>query len=300
MFSLTILGCNSAIPSHGRNPTAQVLQTTDNSFLIDCGESTQLQLSRFRIKTSKISHVFISHLHGDHYFGLIGLLSSMSLLSRTSDLHLFGPAKLIDIINLQLAVADVVLNYPLHFHALNDEGEIANTGKISVECFKVSHRIDCWGFLFREIKHPRSVLPEEAKKFDIPAAYFLELQKGKDYINKKGTIISNESVTHAAKKGKSYAYCADTIYLESLAEKVKGVDLLYHETTYLKNQEEKALSRYHSTTTQAANIAKLANAGRLVIGHFSSKYDDVAPFLNEAKEVFENTVLAEEGTCYFL
>jgi ribonuclease Z len=300
LFSLTILGCNSAIPSHGRYPTAQVLQTIDSSFLIDCGEGTQLQLSRFKIKTSKISHIFISHLHGDHYFGLIGLLSSMSLLNRTNDLHLFGPSKLLDIINLQLEVADVDLNYPLHFHAINAEGEISNTGKITVECFKVSHRIECWGFIFREIKNPRSVLPEEAKRFEVPAAYFSELQKGKDYTNKKGTIISNESLTQAAKKGRSYAYCADTLYMETLADKVKDVDLLYHETTYLKNQEEKARSRYHSTTTQAANIAKLANAGRLIIGHFSSKYDDVAPFLSEAKEVFNNTVLAEEGTCYFL
>lgn len=300
MFSLTILGCNSAIPSHGRNPTSQVLQTQDNSFLIDCGEGTQLQLSKYKIKTGKISHIFISHLHGDHYFGLIGLLSSMSLLNRNTDLHLYGPSKLIDIINLQLDVADVNLSYTLHFHKLEEEGEIANTGKITISSFKVAHRIDCWGFLFREIKQPRSVLSEKAKSFEIPAAYFSELQKGKDYTTKKGTIISNEDVTQPAKKGRSFAYCADTLFLEHLSAKVKEVDLLYHETTYLKDQEEKAASRYHSTTVQAATIAKMANAGRLIIGHFSSKYDNVEPFLEEAKAVFENTVLAEEGTCYFL
>lgn len=300
MFSLTILGCNSAIPSHGRNPTAQVLQTTDNSFLIDCGEGTQLQLSKFKIKPGRISHIFISHLHGDHYFGLIGLLSSMSLLNRTADLHLYGPSKLIDIINLQLDVADVELSYALHFHKLEEEKEIVNTGKIAVTCFKVEHRIECWGFLFREIKQPRSVLPEKAKSFEIPAVYFSALQKGKDYTTKKGTIISNEEVTVPAKKGRSYAYCADTLYVEQLSAIVKEVDLLYHETTYLKDQDAKAASRFHSTTIQAATIAKLANVGRLIIGHFSSKYENVEPFLEETKAVFENTVLAEEGTCYFL
>ena len=151
MFSLTILGCNSAIPSHGRNPTSQVLQTQDDSFLIDCGEGTQLQLSKFKIKTSKISHIFISHLHGDHYFGLIGLLSSMSLLHRKTDLHVYGPPRLKEIIDIQLEVASVTLTYPLHYHELTADGIIATTGKIAVSCFSVTHGIDCWGFIFREI-----------------------------------------------------------------------------------------------------------------------------------------------------
>lgn len=300
MFSLTILGCNSAIPSHGRNPTSQVLQTQDDSFLIDCGEGTQLQLSKFKIKTSKISHIFISHLHGDHYFGLIGLLSSMSLLNRKTDIHLYGPARLKEIIDIQLEVASVKLTYPLHYHELKADGMIANTGKISVSCFSVSHGIDCWGFIFREIKNPRSVIPEKAKAFEIPSAYFNELQKGKDYTTKKGTIINNEEVTIPAKNGRSYAYCADTLFNMEIAAIVKEVDLLYHETTYLKNLEERAAARFHSTTTQAATIAKSANVGRLIIGHYSSKYDNTEPFLAEAKEVFEKTVLAEEGTCYFL
>ena len=163
MFALTILGNNSAVPAFGRNPTAQVLQTNDELFLIDCGEGTQLQLSKYKIRRSKINHIFISHLHGDHYFGLIGLLTSMSLLSRTQDLHLHAPPLLQQIIDLQLQAASTTLNYKVHFHPLTGEGVIANTSKISVECFQVKHRIDCWGFIFREIKNPRSVIPERAK-----------------------------------------------------------------------------------------------------------------------------------------
>lgn len=298
MLAITILGNNSAIPAFGRNPTSQLLQTADNSFLIDCGEGTQNQLAKYKLKRSKISHIFISHLHGDHYFGLIGLLTSMSLLSRTQELHLHGPAELEEIIALHLKVASVTLTYPLYFHSLQGEGIIADTGKIEISCFKVQHRIDCWGFLFREKKKPRSVDAAKAKAFEIPAAYYEQLQKGMDYETKKGTIISNEEVTTAAPKPRSYAFCADTIFDPSLAEKVKGVDLLYHETTYLKDQEKKALERFHCTTIQAGEIAKLAGAGQLMIGHFSSKYEKLDDFLIETKEVFENTVLAIEGTCY--
>jgi ribonuclease Z len=298
MLALTILGNNSAIPAFGRNPTAQILQTQDDSFLIDCGEGTQLQIAKYKLRRSKLSHIFISHLHGDHYFGLIGLLTSMSLLGRTQDLHLYGPPLLEDILLLQLNAAAVTLSYKLYIHHLGEEGIIADTKKIQVTAFKVQHRIDCWGFLFRQKKNPRSIDPERAKAYEIPASFYEQLQKGEDYVTKKGTIIPNEEVTIAAPKPKSYAYCADTVYMPELAEKVKGVDLLYHETTYLKDLEERAALRFHCTTVQAANIAKMAGAGQLIIGHFSSKYEVLDQFLEEAKEVFENTVLATEGTCF--
>lgn len=298
MLALTILGNNSAIPAFGRNPTAQYLQSDDNAFLIDCGEGTQSQLAKYKLKRSRISHIFISHLHGDHYFGLIGLLTSMSLLSRTQDLHIHGPALLEEIIMLQLKAADVKLTYLLQFHPLGDEGKIATTKKIEVSCFKVQHRIDCWGFIFKEIKKPRSIDAEKVRAYEIPASFYEQLQKGEDYKNKKGTIIPNESVTLPALPGKTYAYCADTIYDISIAEKIKGADLVYHETTYLKELESRAAERYHSTTIQAASIAKLAGAGQLIIGHFSSKYESIDQFLQEAKEVFENTMLAIEGTCF--
>jgi ribonuclease Z len=298
MFVLTILGNNSAIPAFGRHPTAQILQTDSESFLIDCGEGTQTQLTKYKIRRSKINAIFISHLHGDHYFGLIGLLTSMGLLGRVQDLHLYAPKKLEDIIKLQLAVADTVLPFALYFHALENECAIYENNKIIVECFRVQHRIECWGFLFKEKKRPRKIDGERVVSYEIPKSFYLKLQEGNDYVNKKGTIIPNEEVTTAATPSKSYAYCADTIFDETIAKKVEGVTVLYHETTYLKDLEERAASRYHSTTHQAATIAKLAEVERLIIGHFSSKYETIDAFLVEAKEVFENTDLAIEGTYY--
>ena len=298
MLALTILGNNSAIPAHGRNPTAQVLQTNDENYLIDCGEGTQNQLTKYKIKKSKINKIFISHLHGDHYFGLIGLLTSMGLLGRTNELHIYAPSLLQQIIQLHLDAANTVLPYQLFFHELNKEGEITNDKKISVSTFRVSHRIDCFGFLFTEKKKPRSILPEKAKMYEIPEAYYGELQKGSDYVTKKGTIIANNDVTEAATAARSYAYCADTIYDESIAGKIQNVDVVYHETTYLKDLEERAAARFHCTTTQAGNIAKLAGAKKLLIGHFSSKYEELDQFLVETKEVFENTEIAHEGACF--
>ena len=298
MLTLTILGNNSAIPAHGRNPTAQVLQTNDENYLIDCGEGTQNQLTKYKVKKSKISKIFISHLHGDHYFGLIGLLTSMGLLGRSNDLHIYAPALLEQIIHLHLDAANTTLPYQLYFHALKDEGEIANDKKIIVSTFKVNHRIDCFGFLFTEKKKPRSILPDKVKMYEIPEAFYGELQKGNNYVTKKGTIISNEDVTEAAPSARSYAYCADTIYDESICDKIKNADLVYHETTYLKNLEERAAARFHCTTTQAGNIAKIAGAKKLLIGHFSSKYEELHEFLNETKEVFENTEIAHEGVCF--
>ena len=298
MLALTILGNNSAIPAFGRNPTAQILQNGDEAFLIDCGEGTQLQMSKYKIKKSKISHVFISHLHGDHYFGLIGLLNTMSLLNRTQDLQVYGPPMLEDIIKLHLHAADTTLSFKLYFHALGGEGMIANTKRMTIECFTVRHRIDCWGFLFRERKKPRSIDPQKVLSYEIPASFFEQLQKGEDYITKKGVTISNADVTNPSTKPKSYAYCADTIYDEQLALKIKDVDLLYHETTYLKEQHIKAAERFHCTTVQAAGIAKKGCVQKLIIGHFSSRYEVLEEFLVEATAVFENTELALEGACY--
>jgi ribonuclease Z len=295
---LTILGNNSAIPAYGRNPTAQVLQNQEEAYLIDCGEGTQQQLSRYKIKRSNINHIFISHMHGDHYFGLIGLLSSMGLMGRTTALYLHAPAAMEQIIKLQLKAADSTLPFPLHFYTLGDECMIHNGKKITVECFKVSHRIDCWGFIFREKKNPRSIDPDRVKSYEIPAIYFEALQKGHDYTTKKGTIIPNKELTIAASSAKSYAYCADTIYDERIAKIVQSVDLLYHETTYLKDLQHRAIEHFHSTTVQAGTIAGKANVKKLLIGHFSSKYEELDAFLDETSAVFPNTELALEGTCY--
>lgn len=298
MLAVTILGNNSALPAFDRHPTAQVVTMEDQLFLVDCGEGTQMQMAKYKVRRSKINHVFISHLHGDHYFGLIGLLTSMGLLGRTQELHLYAPPDLKDIIDLQLKVADIHLPYRLQFHSLLEEGVIIRESKFEVSCFPVFHRIACWGFLFREIRPFRRINPEKAREHEVPSSFFERLKWGESYLTKDGNLVENHWVTEPAAKAKSYAYAADTRFDERIAESVRGVDLLYHETTYLKDLEEQAGQRYHSTTTQAATIARMAGVHRLLIGHFSSKYEKLQPFEQEAREVFHHTELALEGVTY--
>ncbi|MDB5232531.1 MAG: ribonuclease [Chitinophagaceae bacterium] len=300
MFGLTILGNNSAIPAYDRHPTSQAVTLNEQVFLLDCGEGTQMQLTRYKVRRSRINYIFISHLHGDHYFGLIGLLTSMGLLGRENDLHLFAPAPLEHIIQLQLNAADTKLPYTLRFHALTEDAIIADTDKFSIECFKVFHRIECYGFIIREKKRLRKLDRNKAIEQDIPASYFEKLKDGEDYIKPDGTVVKNESVTNPNVPGKSYAFAADTMYKESIAEKVKDVTLLYHEATYLKIHSERATDRFHSTAEQAAMIAKSAGVQKLVLGHFSSKYEKLDEFLTEAREIFSNTDLALEGVTYLL
>jgi ribonuclease Z len=300
VLAVTILGNNSAIPAFDRHPTAQVVTLDDHLFLIDCGEGTQTQMNKYKIRRSRINHIFISHLHGDHYFGLIGLVTSMGLLGRTQDLNLYGPARLIDIFNLQLEVADTTLPFNLIFHPLGEEGVLLKENRYQVSCFKVFHRIECWGFIFRQIRPPRRVNPEKARIAGIPAAFFDRLKWGEDYETREGLLITNDSVTDAAPKPKSYAYSADTVYNPEIAVKVKDVDMLYHETTYLKDLEDRATKRYHCTTIQAADIAKTAGAKQLLIGHFSSKYDKLDEFEKETREIFPNSSLALEGVSYIV
>lgn len=298
MLTLTILGNNSALPAHGRNPTAQILQGDNFSALIDCGEGTQWQIKKYKIKTGKLKYIFISHLHGDHYFGLIGLLTSFSLNNRTEVLHIFCPPKLEEILNLQFTVASSHLTYEIYFHPLHGEAEIVNDGNLQVKSFKMNHRIECWGFVFREIKNVRNVLPDKTASFEIPLEFYPKLQQGHDYVTPKGTIIPNEEVTTAAEAGKSYGFCGDTLYEENIVKHISGLDMLYHETTFLKEMADKAKERFHSTTVDAGMIAKKAAVKRLIIGHFSSRYDDLENFLLETQAVFKETSLAIEGTCF--
>ena len=299
MISVTILGNNSAVPAHNRHPTAQVLQTPEHTFLIDCGEGTQMQMNTYKIRRSKINHIFISHLHGDHYFGLIGLLTSLGLNHRTADLHVYSPGGLQQIVELQLQASHVVLPYPLHFHRLERDGVMYEDKKIIIENFKVYHRIECWGFLFRQKKNLRKIIPEKVNYYKVPVSFFDNLHDGEDFVTKDNKVIKNEELTTAVTPPKAYAYCADTGFFEPIIEKIKGVDLLYHESTYLNDLEEKAVSRFHSTAKQAATVAKKGGVKKLLLGHFSSMYDKLDGFKTEACEVFENTEIAEEGTCYF-
>lgn len=300
MFGVTILGNNSTLPAYERHPTAQVVTLNEQLFLIDCGEGTQMQLARYKVKRGKINHIFISHLHGDHYFGLLGLITSMGLLGREQDLHIYAPPPLKDIIHLQLEAASTALPFTLHFHPLEKEGVLIDHPKFSVSCFATRHRIPCWGFIIREKKKPRKIDKDKITAYQIPAAYYERLKEGLDYETRSGEIIKNEWVTRPGIPPKSYAFCADTIYDESIADKTKDVSLLYHETTYLKDLEERAAARYHSTTLQAAAIAQKANASKLLIGHFSSKYETLETFLEETIQAFPNTQLAIEGVTYYV
>ncbi|MBL7725742.1 MAG: ribonuclease Z [Chitinophagaceae bacterium] len=298
MFAVTILGNNSAVPAFDRHPTSQVITLDGNNYLVDCGEGTQIQLINYKIRRSKISHIFISHLHGDHYFGLIGLINSLSLLSHQQVLHVYGPAPLREIIELQLKVADTQICYPLHIHHISEAKTLIDTDKLTVKCFRTNHRIECYGFSFEQKKQPRSLLPEKAKEYEIPAVFYDRLTKGDDYTKKDGSVVKNEWVTEPAEPGKKYAFCADTKYDEALITHIEGFDMIYHEATYLDNLRERAELRFHSTTKQAAMIAKKAGVKKLLIGHFSSKYDTLEEFEAEAKEVFPETELALEGVAY--
>lgn len=298
MFAVTILGNNSAVPAFDRHPTSQVVTLDGTNYLVDCGEGTQIQMINYKIRRGKISHIFISHLHGDHYFGLIGLINSFNLLGHKQELHVFGPSPLKEIIDLQLKVADTEICFPLHIHTINEAAILVDTERVQIRCFRTNHRIECYGFSFQEKKFPRRLELEKTRQHEIPTNFYDRLKNGEDYTQKDGTVISNSSVTSEAEPGKKYAFCADTKYDESILPHIRGADLIYHEATYLDNMRERAEARFHSTTRQAALIAQKAGVKKLLIGHFSSKYDTLEEFEAESREVFPATELALEGVCY--
>jgi ribonuclease Z len=258
-------------------------------------------MQQYGIRWRHMEHIFISHLHGDHYFGIFGLITSMSLLSRTAPLHLYAPEPLEGLIKSMLAVAKTDLGYPFFFHPLPEGAALLVDHKLfSVHCFPVEHRIQCHGFLVTRKTRGRKLLPDKAAEAGIPAYFYDRLKAGEDYTDKEGRIIQNEMVTEDGPKPKRYAFCADTIYTESFLEHIRGVDLLYHESTYLSDNEERAASRFHSTAAQAAMIAKKAGAKQLLLGHYSSKYRDINLFREEAAAIFPNVLASEEGAAYEL
>jgi ribonuclease Z len=300
MLAVTILGNNSALPMHDRHPTSQLVTNGEQLFLVDCGEGTQIQMNRFKIRRSRIHHIFISHLHGDHYFGLAGLLNSYSLTNRTDPIHLYGPEPLWEILQLQFKAASAILSYPLHFHPLGEAGVLLDEKKITVESFLVHHRIPCWGFRFREKEKLRKVDPKKAFEAGVPPEFFAHLKEGMNFTDPEGRIVYNIDVTKPAPKSVSYAYCADTKYDESLVPAIAGADLIYHEATYLDDQRERAIQRFHSTAKQAAMIAQKASVKRLLLGHFSSKYEVLDAFREEAAEVFPDVEVCKEGVTYIV
>ena len=296
-YELTILGCSSAIPSVEKNPTAQLLNANERFFLIDCAEGTQVQLRKYKFKFQKISRIFISHLHGDHYFGLIGLLSSMHLLGREKELHIYAHAKLKQIIDVQLEASNTELCYPLFFHVITPEADevLFEDKKIRISTFPLSHGIDCNGFLFEEKRSLRKIISEKVKEYNIPIDNLKSIKNGENFTSEDGSVVSNNELTIENKKASSYAYCSDTKYCESIIEKVKGVSLLYHEATFMNDRKNRAQETNHSTTIDAATIAKLAKVNYLLIGHFSQRYRDDSLLLEESQSVFKNTMIAKQG-----
>lgn len=299
-FELLILGSSAATPTANRNPTAQLLNVAERFFLIDCGEGTQIQLRKYKARFQSVNHIFISHLHGDHFLGLPGFLASMHLLGRKNQLTVYGPPELEEILNIIHKHSDTYLNYPLHFVATQSASKqlIFEDEKVEVYSIPLKHRIATTGFLFKEKELPRNIDKYLLEKLDVSYAEIHKLKKGLDAIDNKGNTIKNELLTVAPPNPRSYAYCSDTRYFPELAQEIKGVDLLYHESTFLSEKKERAEQTFHSTAAEAAEMAKLCGAKRLLLGHFSARYGDLDAFLKEAQPVFQNTDLAIEGETF--
>jgi len=296
-FEITILGSSSATPIYQRHPTAQVLNVHERLFLVDCCEGTLIQMNRFRIKFHRINHIFISHLHGDHYLGLMGLLSTMHLQGRTIPLHLYAPAELEEIIEIQLRYSQTDLRYEIVFHPINASKSevIYQDDDLEVRTIVLNHRSPCTGFLFSEKQKQRKLRKEKLEEYQVPVSAYHDLKNGKDYVDENGKRILNSELTTDPRQPRTYAFCSDTLYNEKIIPMIRGIDLLYHEATFMNDKIELAAETFHTTASQAATIAVKADVKRLLIGHFSARYKNLYPLLEEAKVVFENTTLALEG-----
>jgi ribonuclease Z len=301
-FEVTILGSSSATPIFNRNPTAQVLNINEKLYLVDCAEGTQQQMLRFDVKASRVDYIFISHLHGDHYLGLVGLLSSLHLNGRSKPLTVYGPPALKEIVELQLRYSETTLNYPIEFVFTNAQAKqiILDNQDIVVETIPLDHRIPCTGFLFRQKKRLRKIIKDRIEELNIPIPYFTSLKKGKDYEAPDGTVYKNDELTIDSEEPKSYAYCSDTLYNPQYFEQIKGASLLYHEATFLNDMLDRANQTHHTTALQAAEIAVITRAEKLIIGHFSARYKTLNELLDEAQSVFPATELATEGKTFII
>ncbi len=295
-MTLTILGCYSATPKTFNNPTAQLLEARGHLFLIDCAEGTQVALRKSKVKFARVKHIFISHLHGDHFYGLIGLISTFTLLGREADLHIYGPKGIKEIITLQLKLGKAWTNYNLIFHELDSKTPqlLFEDDKVAVHTIPLNHRVYTNGFLFREKPGERKLNLEAAVAAKIDNSYFRKLKSGADVVNLKGKLIPNESVTFPPDPPKSYAFCSDTAYYPEIIPQIQGVSALYHEATFLEEHLHLCEKTKHSTAKQAATIARDAGVGQLILGHFSTRYDRLERYLEEAQPIFENTQLAED------
>lgn len=300
-LSLTILGCHSATPRVNAYPTSQYLEINNHHFLIDCGEGTQRQMRKYKVGFSKINHIFISHLHGDHFYGLVGLLSTYGILNREKELHIFGPKGIKEATLLQLKISESHAKYKIVFHELSSTKSelIFEDDKVSVSTIPLNHRVYTNGYLFKEKEKPKKLHMENIGNYkEIDRADYLNIKAGRDITLSTGEIIPNNELTLPPKKPLKFAFCSDTMYKPSIIPIIKDVDLLYHETTFLADREDLAKKTKHTTSKQAAQIAKNANVNQLVIGHYSGRYKDISLFQKEAQEVFKNTELAVPGKVF--
>ena len=296
-MKLTILGCNAATPRKNAQTTAQLLEIKGQMVLIDCGEGTQLQLRKLGVKFARIQHIFISHLHGDHFYGLIGLISTFRLLGRSADLHVYGPKGIKEIITLQLKLANSWTDYKLYFHELDSaESEmVLDHQKFTVETLPLDHRVYTNGYLFKEKLGPRKIDKSAIAQYEVDIADMENLKQGKDICLEDGTVIENHRLTIDPDTPKSYAFCSDTAYKPDLVQSIKGVTCLYHEATFLDTHQDLAVKTKHSTAAEAAQIAAAAKVKQLILGHFSSRYPDLEEFITQAQQHFQNVDLAEDG-----
>ena len=298
-FEVTILGTNSAFPAHGRYPTAQVVTFGNNLYLVDCGEGTQMRLSEFQVKRSRIDHIFISHLHGDHVFGLPGLLNSYAHFSRNRPMHIHGPKGIRQLIDTVLRLSASIVDYEIEYHELEggNKRKVVDEAGLRVYAFPLKHRIPTYGYLFEEKTSRINIRKDAIRQYDLSVPDIHKINNGVPYHNADGKLVPRTELM-IERPPRKYGFCSDTIYDTSIVDYIKGVDLLYHEATFLHALEDKAVISKHTTAFQAGMIARLAEAERLLIGHFSSRYDDVAPLVKEAREAFEPTDAAEEGRVY--
>ena len=296
-FRVHILGCGSALPTLKHNPSSQIVEIRGKCFLIDCGEGTQTQLRRSKSKFTRISAVFISHVHGDHCFGLIGMVSTFGMLGRTAPLHIYAPAGFSNIMKMQIDFFCKDLEYEVVFHDVdtNAKNIIYEDRSLTVETVPLSHRVPCCGFIFREKQTLPHILRDMTDYYKVPVSQFNNIKNGVDWVDEEGNVIPYTRLTTPSELARSYAYCSDTKYLPMLHECLKDVCVLYHESTYSKEDEDMAKMYFHSTAAQAAQVASDANVGKLVLGHYSARYEDENRLLEEAKNIFPNTVLSDEG-----
>lgn len=296
-FEVNILGCGSALPTTKHFPTSQVINLRDKLYMIDCGESAQLQLRRAKINFNRLNHIFLSHIHGDHCFGLPGLISTLSLLGRTADLHIYGPAELDEPLKMILSTFCYGIEYRVIYHAIDTTQHtlIHEDRSVSVYTLPLKHRVPCCGFLLKEKGTLPHIVRDMIDFYQIPTYAINLIKNGADWELADGTIIPNSKLTRPAAPARSYAYCSDTIYLPELNKYLSGVDLLFHEATFAEEHRKRAQETYHSTAKEAATLARDCKAKKLCIGHFSARYEDENILLTEAKEIFPNTILAHEG-----